>query len=78
MDFFFQQLISATALGGTYALLAMGLAIVFSIVGLINFAHGELMTITAYAVVLCTGLGLPFMVAAPVGIGCAMLAAMLL
>lgn len=78
MDFFFQQLISATALGGTYALLALGLAIVFSIVGLINFAHGELMTITAYAVVLCTGMGLPFMVAAPIGIGCAMLAAMLL
>jgi len=78
MDFFLQQLISATALGGTYALLALGLAIVFSIVGLINFAHGELMTITAYGVVLGTGMGLPFPAAAALGIGCAMLTAVLL
>lgn len=78
MDFFLQQLISATALGGTYALLALGLAIVFSIIGLINFAHGELMTITAYGVVLGAALGLPFAAAAGLGIGCAMLTAVLL
>lgn len=78
MDYFLQQLISATALGGTYALLALGLAIVFSIVGLINFAHGELMTVTAYAIVLSMGAGLPFVFAAPLGIVCAMVVAMLL
>ncbi len=42
-----QQIINAISLGGVYALLALGLAIVFSIVGLINFAHGELFMIGA-------------------------------
>ena len=37
MDLFLQQFINALALGGTYALLALGLAVVFSIMGLINF-----------------------------------------
>ncbi len=40
MDLFVQQTVNALALGGTYALLALGLAVVFSIMGLINFAHG--------------------------------------
>ena len=48
MDMFLQQLVNALSLGGTYALLALGLAVVFSIMGLINFAHGELMTATGY------------------------------
>src|SRR5439155_860172 len=43
-----QQLINALSLGSTYALLALGLAMVFSILGLINFAHGELVTIGGY------------------------------
>ncbi len=43
-----QQIINAISLGGIYALLALGLAIVFSITGLINFAHGELMTLSGY------------------------------
>ncbi|MEA2379847.1 MAG: branched-chain amino acid transport system permease protein, partial [Thermoleophilaceae bacterium] len=45
VDVFLQQLVNAVSLGGTYALLALGLAMVFSIFGLINFAHGDLMTI---------------------------------
>jgi len=43
-----QQCINGLSLGSTYALLALGLAIVFSIMGLINFAHGELLTIGGY------------------------------
>ena len=43
-----QQLVNGLSLGGTYALLALGLAIVFSIMGLINFAHGDLITIGGY------------------------------
>src|SRR5664280_705935 len=49
MAFFVQQLINAISLGGIYALLALGLAIVFSIMGLVNFAHGEIMTLSGYA-----------------------------
>jgi branched-chain amino acid transport system permease protein len=46
---FVQQCINGLSLGSTYALLALGLAIVFSIMGLINFAHGELLTLGGYA-----------------------------
>lgn len=54
-----QTLVDAASLGGIYALLALGLAIVFSIAGLINFAHGELMTIAGYAIVLALTLSFP-------------------
>lgn len=50
MDLFIQQTINALSLGGIYALLALGLAVVFSIVRLINFAHGEVMTVTGYGI----------------------------
>ena len=53
MELFFQQTVNAFALGGTYALLALGLAVVFSVMGLINFAHGELMTISGYVLMYC-------------------------
>ena len=43
-----QQFINALAVGSIYALLALGLAIVFSVLGVINFAHGELVTIAGY------------------------------
>lgn len=60
MDYFAQQAVNALALGGTYALLALGLAVVFSILGLINFAHGELMTITGYGLVFSLAAGVPY------------------
>lgn len=64
MDVFLQQLLNALSLGGTYALLALGLAVVFSIIGLINFAHGELMTIAGYVVAFSLAAALPL----PLGI----------
>ncbi|MBW2619582.1 MAG: branched-chain amino acid ABC transporter permease [Deltaproteobacteria bacterium] len=48
------------SLGGTYALLALGLAVVFSIMGLINFAHGELIAITGYTMFFLAMTGLPW------------------
>lgn len=68
MDYLIQQLINALALGGTYALLALGLAVVFSILGLINFAHGELMTITGYSLFFGLLSGLSFPMAAVVAV----------
>lgn len=76
MEFFLQQTVNALALGGTYALLALGLAIIFSVMGMINFAHGELMTITGYALMYCGLAGLPFSLAAPLAVIVAVLAAM--
>jgi branched-chain amino acid transport system permease protein len=43
-----QQLINALSIGSLYALMAVGLAMVFGILRQINFAHGDLMMIAAY------------------------------
>lgn len=75
LDLILQQLVNAIALGGTYALLALGLAVVFSIMGLINFAHGELMTIAGYVLMGCGLWGVPFALAVPLAVLGAMLAA---
>jgi branched-chain amino acid transport system permease protein len=73
-----QQIINAVSLGGVYALLALGLAIVFSIIGLINFAHGELMTISGYSLLAALLFGFPFPAAVVVAIGCGAIAAVLM
>src|SRR4026208_2359854 len=43
-----QQLVSALSIGSLYALMAVGLAMVFSILRLINFAHADLIMVAAY------------------------------
>ncbi|UWR79791.1 branched-chain amino acid ABC transporter permease [Phaeobacter inhibens] len=78
MDLLLQQTVNAFALGGTYALLALGLAVVFSIMGLINFAHGELMTISGYTLMYCGIAGVSFVLAVPLAIAVAMIAAILM
>ncbi|MGJ8628938.1 MAG: branched-chain amino acid ABC transporter permease [Sulfitobacter sp.] len=78
MDLLLQQTVNAFALGGTYALLALGLAVVFSIMGLINFAHGELMTISGYTLMYCGIAGISFVIAVPLAIAFAMIAAVLM
>ena len=45
--------------GSLYALMAVGLAMVFGILRLINFAHGDVMMIAAYIAVFCLGAGHP-------------------
>ena len=78
MSEFLQQLVNGLSLGSTYALLALGLAIVFSIFGLVNFAYGELITIAAYMMYACSGLGLPWIAQAVIGIIAAVVASMLM
>jgi branched-chain amino acid transport system permease protein len=60
-----QQAINALSLGSTYALLALGLAMLFSIMGLINFAHGELLVIGGYAMWALLEHGIPWPVVIP-------------
>lgn len=48
MDQFFQQVINGLAIGGIYALVALGYTMVYGVLKLINFAHGDLFTIGAY------------------------------
>jgi branched-chain amino acid transport system permease protein len=45
---FLQNLVDGLGLGGTYALLALGISLIFGVMHLVNFAHGELITFGAY------------------------------
>ncbi len=47
MDIFLQQIINGVVLGSVYALVALGYTMVYGILGLINFAHGEVVMIGA-------------------------------
>ncbi len=54
MDIFFQQILNGLVLGSVYALIALGYTMVYGILNLINFAHGDVLMVgalTAYAVV---------------------------
>jgi branched-chain amino acid transport system permease protein len=53
-----QNLIDALALGGLYAMIALGVAIVYTLMGMMNFAHGEFIMLPAYALYLLAGLPL--------------------
>ncbi|HEY8632506.1 MAG TPA: branched-chain amino acid ABC transporter permease [Candidatus Limnocylindrales bacterium] len=65
-DYAIQQVVNALSAGSLYALMAVGLAMVFGILRLINFAHGDMMMIAAYLAVFSLGAGLPLAVALPV------------
>ena len=48
MELFFQQVTNGLAVGGIYALVALGYTMVYGVLKLINFAHGDLFTAGAY------------------------------
>lgn len=52
MEYVIQQMLNALSFGAEYALIALGLAIVFSIMGLVNFAHGEVIAFGGYTMVI--------------------------
>jgi len=52
-----QQLINGITLGSTYALVALGYTLVFGILGMINFAHGEIFMLGAYMALLLVTIG---------------------
>jgi branched-chain amino acid transport system permease protein len=56
-----QHLIDALALGSLYALIALGITLVYTVMGMMNFAHGEFIMLAAYALYVLAGL--PFGVA---------------
>jgi branched-chain amino acid transport system permease protein len=61
VDQFLQHLVNAVVLGGTYALLGIGLTLIFGIMRVVNFTHGELYAFGAYTVYLvAAALGLNF------------------
>jgi branched-chain amino acid transport system permease protein len=67
-------IINAISLGSTYALLSLGMVIVYGILKLVNFAYGELLMIAGYSLfVLGLGPHLPWIVMAVLAVGVAVL-----
>ncbi|GMU72599.1 MAG: branched-chain amino acid ABC transporter permease [Burkholderiales bacterium] len=73
MDTFLQQLVNGLTLGSVYAVVALGYTMVYGIIQLINFAHGEVVMIgamTAYSVIVAlTGAQVPLPAVAIVLLG---------
>ncbi|MDZ5699756.1 branched-chain amino acid ABC transporter permease [Chelativorans sp. M5D2P16] len=68
METFLQVAVNGLMLGGLFAIVAVGLTLIFGIVKVINFAHGEFLMVGMYATfLLTTGLGMhPYVTAAAV------------
>jgi len=48
VDVFVQQLINGLTLGSIYGLIAIGYSMVFGIIGMVNFAHGDVFMLSAF------------------------------
>src|SRR6201986_4602971 len=48
MDYFVQQLINGITLGSIYGLIAIGYTMVYGIIGMVNFAHGDVFMVSAF------------------------------
>jgi branched-chain amino acid transport system permease protein len=75
MEILFQQIINGLVLGSMYALVALGYTMVYGIIGLINFAHGDVLMVgalTSWTVVtLLAASGLPGWLVMLISLACA-------
>ncbi|OFW27494.1 MAG: ABC transporter permease [Acidobacteria bacterium RIFCSPLOWO2_02_FULL_65_29] len=75
MDIFLQQVINGLTLGSVYAIVALGYTMVYGIIQLINFAHGEVVMIGAMVaftvITVLAGGGMPPLVVVLIGTACA-------
>lgn len=72
-SYVYQQIFNGIVLGSIYALLALGMALIYGILGLINFAHGALVTIGAFSFyfLFCKfHLPFPLAIILTIGLGC--------
>jgi branched-chain amino acid transport system permease protein len=69
VELLLQTIVNATYAASYMALIAVGLVLIFGVMGVINFAHGELYMAGAYTVVaLYAGFGVPFFAAVAAGL----------
>ncbi|UXH80357.1 branched-chain amino acid ABC transporter permease [Roseateles amylovorans] len=82
MEILFQQIINGLVLGSMYALVALGYTMVYGIINLINFAHGEVLMVGALVswtvVTALAGLGLPGWLLMIIALVCAVVVCMVL
>jgi branched-chain amino acid transport system permease protein len=78
VELLIQLLVSGLGMGFIFALIAIGLALIYGVVGVVNFAHGEFLMVSMYATYLAFELGgldplvtLPFVAVAMFGFGVA-------
>ena len=60
-----QNLIDGLGRGGIYAMLALGVAVIFGVMHLLNFAHGEMITVSGYATFWAFGQGWSWWILVP-------------
>jgi len=58
MDIVLQQLVNGLTLGSVYGLIAIGYTMVYGIIGMINFAHGDVYMVSAYITAIALALAL--------------------
>ena len=78
MSQFLQQFVNGMSVGSMYAVLALGLAMIYGTLGILNFAYGELIAIVGYIMYFATDAGLSFTVASLLGVAGAVVASVLM
>ncbi len=73
-----QNLVDGLGRGSIYALLALGVAVVFGVMHLLNFAHGELITVSGYATFWALGAGWSWWLAVPLIIAVSIVTALVI
>jgi len=68
---FYEAIINGLIVGAIYAVVALGYSLVYSVLGFVNFAHGDLLAVGVYLCLFLStgGLGLPLLIAIPVAVG---------
>ncbi len=74
MEYFVQQLINGLTLGSIYGLIAIGYTMVFGIIGMVNFAHGDVFMISTFVGVIVLLLISAFLPAGALGVVLAIVA----
>lgn len=71
LEFLVQQVVNAVGLGSLYAVVAVGLSLIFGVLRMTNFAHGEMLTVGTFATLVVVAADVPFGVAIVGGIAAA-------
>jgi branched-chain amino acid transport system permease protein len=72
MERLVQTLVDAVSVGSLFGLTALGIGLIFGVMRLINFAHGELITFAAYALLALLGLPAPLMILGAIAVAVAL------
>src|SRR5690606_23384443 len=68
MEYFIQQLINGLTLGSIYGLIAIGYTMVYGIIGMINFAHGDIFMLGGFAALIVFSIVTSFFAGIPVAL----------